>query len=416
MNRREMPVSRISNALKHACRIGPGYVKLSVNLFVFALLLTGCGKPEAPPPAPPTVTVLTVEAKDAPVSFEFVGITESSQQVEVRARVDGFLDERLYTEGGVVRKGDVMFRMDAKPFEAQLDAAKAALAEQEARLWTARADLKRVKPLAKANAVSLKELDDSQGRVNAAAAAVEMAKADVETAELNLGYTTIYAPVTGASSYARIQNGAYVDQKNSLLTYVAQLDPIWVDFSVSEDEMLSLRSQRKAGRLRMPEDGMLDIELVLADGTVYPETGRIFFRDANYSTETGTFLLRATFANPDQDLRPGQFVRVRVKGMIRPDAILVPQQAVQQGAQGFFVWIVDSEGKAQIRTVEVGDWQGDNWFVFVGLSSGDRLITDGIVRLAKGTPVKIVQPQAGGTDGAVRRETKAAGKPVEAGD
>jgi membrane fusion protein (multidrug efflux system) len=409
-------VSRISNAPKQACRIGPGYVQLLINLFVFALLLTGCGKQEAPPPAPPAVTVLTVEAKDAPVTFEFVGITESSQQVEVRARVDGFLDERLYTEGGVVRKGDVMFHMDSKPFEAQLDAAKAALAEQEARLWTARADLKRVKPLAKANAVSLKELDDSQGRVNAAAAAVEMAKADVETAELNLGYTTIYAPVTGASSYARIQNGAYVDQKNSLLTYVAQLDPIWVDFSVSEDEMLSLRSQRKAGRLRMPEDGMLDIELVLADGTVYPETGRIFFRDANYSTETGTFLLRATFANPDQDLRPGQFVRVRVKGMIRPDAILVPQQAVQQGAQGFFVWIVDSEGKAQIRTVEVGDWQGDNWFVFVGLSSGDRLITDGIVRLAKGTPVKIVQPQAGGTDGAVRRETKAAGKPVEAGD
>ena len=357
---------------------------------------------------------MKVESKDSPVTFQFVGITQSSQQVEVRARVDGFLDDRLYTEGSIINKGDVMFRMDAKPFEAQLDAAKAALAEQEARLWTARADLKRVKPLAKANAVSLKELDDSQGRVNAAAAAVEMAKADVETAELNLGYTTIYAPVTGASSFARIQNGAYVDQKNSLLTYVAQLDPIWVDFSISEDELLSLRSQRKKGQLQLPENGMLDIELVMADGSVYPETGKIFFWDANYSTETGTFLMRATFANPEQDLRPGQFVRVRVKGMIRPDAILVPQQAVLQGAQGFFVWLVDGEGKAQTRSVEVGDWQGDNWFVYKGLSDGDRLITDGIVRLAKGTPVKVVQPKAGETEGAVKRDAPAAADKSEA--
>jgi membrane fusion protein (multidrug efflux system) len=389
--------------------------------FVLSLILTAllasCGKPEAPPPATPEVTVMKIESKDSLVTFEFVGITESSQQVEVRARVDGFLDDRLYTEGSIVEKGEVMFRMDAKPFEAQLDAAKAALAEQEARLWTARADLKRVKPLAKANAVSLKELDDSQGRMNAAAAAVEMARADVETAELNLGYTTIYAPVTGASSFARIQNGAYVDQKNSLLTYVAQLDPIWVDFSVSEDELLSLRSQRKKGQLQLPEDGMLDIELVMADGSVYPETGKIFFRDANYSTETGTFLLRATFTNSDQELRPGQFVRVRVKGMIRPDAILVPQQAVLQGAQGFFVWIVDSEGKAQTRNVEVGDWQGDNWFVYKGLSDGDRLITDGIVRLAKSTPVKIVQPAAGKDEGAVKRDVPAAADKSEtAGD
>jgi membrane fusion protein (multidrug efflux system) len=385
-----------------------------ITACVAAALLAGCGKPEAPPPAPPEVTVMKVEAKDSPVTFQFVGITESSQQVEVRARVDGFLDDRLYTEGRVVEKGEAMFRMDAKPFETQLDAARAALAEQEARLWTARADLKRVKPLAKANAVSLKELDDSQGRVNAAAAAVEMAKADVETAKLNLGYTTIYAPVTGASSFARIQNGAYVDQQNSLLTYVAQLDPIWVDFSISEDELLSLRSQRKKGQLQLPGDGMLDIELVMADGSVYPETGKIFFRDANYSTETGTFLLRATFANPDRELRPGQFVRVRVKGMIRPDAFLVPQQAVLQGAQGFFVWIVDSEGKAQTRNVEVGDWQGDNWFVYKGLSDGDRLITDGIVRLAKGTPVKIVQPEAGKSEGAVKRDAPAAADKSEA--
>jgi membrane fusion protein (multidrug efflux system) len=395
------------------CRPCRQYFLRLVLSLVCPVLLAACGKPEAPPPAPPEVVVMKVVAKDSPVTFEYVGITESSQQVEVRARVDGFLDDRLYTEGSIVEKGEAMFRMDAKPFQAQLDAARAALAEQEARLWTARADLKRVKPLAKANAVSLKELDDSQGRVNAAAAAVEMARADVETAELNLGYTTIYAPVTGASSFARIQNGAYIDQQNSLLTYVAQLDPIWVDFSLSEDEMLKLRQEQKSGQLRIPEATALIVELVLADGSVYPESGRMFFRDANYSTETGTFLVRATFSNPEGVLRPGQFVRVRVKGAIRPNAILVPQQAVLQGAQGFFVWIVDPEGKAQVRNVQVGDWQGDNWFISKGLSPGDRVITDGIVRIAKGTPVKIAGK------GTHEPDTAAAGadsKPVTAGD
>jgi membrane fusion protein (multidrug efflux system) len=378
------------------------------------LLLGGCGKTQAPsaPPAP-EVSVLSVAVKDAPVTFEFVGVTASSQQVEVRARVDGFLDERLYTEGGIVKQGDVMFKMDAKPFQAELDAAKAALAEQQARLWTAQANLKRVKPLAKANAVSQKELDDAQGTVNAAAAAVEMAKADVETAQLNLGYTTIYAPVTGVASFARIQNGAYVNQQNSLLTYVAQLDPIWVDFSLSEDEMLSLRRQRKEGQLRFPKEDELDIELVMADGSVYPQTGRIFFRDANYNTETGTFLVRATFSNPDDMLRPGQFVRVRVKGAIRPNAILVPQKAVLQGAQGFFVWMVDKDGKAQIRNVEVGDWQGDSWFINKGLAVGDRVITDGIVRLAKGLPIKIVEKGTGDQPG---KAGAAADQPGTAGD
>jgi len=360
---------------------------------------------------------MKVAAKDTPVTFEYVGITGSSQQVEVRARVDGFLDQRLYTEGSIINKGDVMFRMDVKPFEAQLDAARAALAQQEARLWTAQADLKRVKPLAEANALSLKERDDSQGRVNAAAAAVQMARAEVETAELNLGYTTIYAPVTGASSFARIQNGAYVDQQNSLLTYVAQLDPMWINFSISEDEMLSLRGQQKKGQLRMPQGEKLNVELVMEDGSVYPETGRIFFRDANYSTDTGTFLLRATVANPDQSLRPGQFVSVRVKGSIRPDAVMVPQQAVLQGAQGFFVWIVDGEGKAQTRAVEVGDWQGENWFIYKGLSNGDRVITDGIVRLAKGAEVKIVQAKDKTKD-AVQKDAPAAAadKPKAAGE
>jgi membrane fusion protein (multidrug efflux system) len=382
-----------------------GFILLVIGL---AALLGGCGKSEAPKPQPPEVTVLTVAPQDTPVTFEFVGNTASSQQVEVRARVDGFLDERLYIEGNIVKEGQLMFKMDAKPFQAQLDAAQSALAQQQAKLWTAQANLKRVKPLAKANALSKKELDDAQGSVNAASAAVDMARADVDTAKLNLGYTTIQAPVTGASSFARIQNGAYVNSQSGPLTYVAQLDPIWVDFSLSEDEFLKIRQEQKSGQLTVPETAALTVELVLADGSVYPETGRVFFRDANYSTETGTFLVRATFSNPDGALRPGQFVRVRVQGATRPSAILVPQQAVLQGAQGFFVWIVDPEGKAQVRAVEVGDWQGDNWFITKGLSTDDKVITDGIVRIARGTPVKVVEKGSEETDKAAAATDSAA--------
>jgi membrane fusion protein (multidrug efflux system) len=371
-----------SDAMRDRCK----FILLCIGL---ASLVGGCSKTEAPQPQPPEVTVLTVEEKDTPVTYEFVGSTASSQQVEVRARVNGFLDERLYIEGGIVKEGQVMFQMDAKPFHAQLDAAQSALAEQQAKLWTAQANLKRVKPLARANAISKKELDDSQGMVNAAAAAVDMARADVNTAQLNLGYTTIHAPVTGASSFARIQNGAYVNAQSGPLTYVAQLDPIWVDFSISEDEYLKIHKEQDSGQLRVPETKKLAVELVLANDSVYPETGRIFFGDATYSTETGTFLVRATFSNPDSKLRPGQFVRVKVKGGVRPNAVLVPQQAVLQGAKGFFVWVVDAEGKAQVRGVDVGDWQGDNWFISKGLSDGDTVITDGIVRLARGVPVKI---------------------------
>lgn len=394
--------SRIVSTSGHQHDVGAvarrknAYCRLAIFL-ALAAVTGGCDKPEAPRPPAPEVIVHRVELKDTLVSFDFVGVTASSQQVEVRARVDGFLDERLYTEGRNVNEGQPMFRMDAKPFEAQLAAAGAALAQQQARLWIAQANLKRVKPLAEANAVSRKELDDAQGQLNAVAAAVEAAKADVQMAQLNLGYTTIYAPVTGVSSFARIQAGAYVNAQSGPLTYVAQIDPIWVDFSISEDQMLSLRRQGAEGRLRAPAGEELEVEILMADGSLYPRTGRIFFRDASYSTDTGTFLIRATFSNTDGDLRPGQFVRVRLKGAVRPAAILVPQRAVLQGAQGFFVWILDGEGKAQIRPVEVGDWQGDNWFITAGLSAGDRVITDGIARLSKGSPVRIQGEGASGT-------------------
>jgi membrane fusion protein (multidrug efflux system) len=369
-------------------------IRSSILIFCCLLFLFACNEQITPVSRVSDVKVITVKPKDTPVVFEYVGRTASSQQVEVRSRVDGFLDDRLYTEGSIVTKGDIMFKMDAKPFETQLDAAAAALTEQRARLKVNTANLKRVKPLAEANAVSKKELDDAEGRVNTAAAAVEMAQAEVETAKLNLGYTTIFAPVTGASSYARIQNGAFVNPMNSLLTYVAQLDPIWVNFNISENDMLKARQMKREGLINMPDNGQFKVELKLADDSSYPQTGHIFFSDANYSTETGTFLIRASFKNPEQHLRPGQFVRVLLKGAVQPNAILVPQKAVSQGAKGFFVWIIDQDNKAQVRNVQVGNWQGDNWFILGGLSADDRVVTDGFLHLSANAPVNIIAAEA----------------------
>lgn len=355
-------------------------------------VLAGCDKPAAKPEARPPVqvTVMTVVPQDTPVAFEFVGQTESTQQVQVRARVDGFLDKRVYVEGSLVKAGDVMFQQDPKPFQAALDSAKGALAEQQAKLQVANDNLARVKPLTKLKALSQKDLDDALGQQQAAAAAVYAAQANVQTAQLNLSYTTIAAPVTGLSSYAQVQDGAYVSSANSLLTYVSKIDSLWVNFSVSENEMLRYNTQKKAGVLYAPDEAGFVVDLILADGSIFPHQGRITFANADYDTLTGTYLMRATVPNPDASLRPGQFVKVRLVGAMRPNAILVPQAAVLQGAKGHFVMVVDKDNRAQPRPVEVGPWHGNDWFIAAGLAAGDLVVTDGVAHLAPGAPVKIV--------------------------
>lgn len=354
--------------------------------------LAGCDKPapkpQERPPAP--VTVQRIVPRDVPVTFEYVGQTESTRQVQIRARVDGFLNQRVYTEGSLVKAGDVMFQQDPKPFQASLDAAKGALGQQLARLQTANDNLARVRPLTAQKALSQKDLDDATGQQQAAAASVETARADVRQAELNLGYTTITTPVTGLSSYAQVQDGSYIASANSLLTYVAQVDTLWVNFSVSENDMLQFRDEQASGRLRVPEQDGYVIEVVLSDGSVFPQQGRITFTNADYNVQTGTFLLRATVPNPDATLRPGQFVRVRIEGAVRPNAILIPQEAVLQGAKGHFVIVLDQENKAQVRPVQVGPWQGNNWFIDSGLAAGDSVVVDGVAKIVPGAKVKIV--------------------------
>ncbi|MFO1303523.1 MAG: efflux RND transporter periplasmic adaptor subunit [Burkholderiales bacterium] len=388
---------------------------VAASLATTLFLLTGCGK-EAPKVAevqPVEVSVMTVAARDTPVSYEYVGQTESSHQVQIRARVTGFLDKRVYTEGASVKAGDVMFQQDPKPYQAQLNAALGALAEQQARLQTANYNLAQVKPLAQANALSQKDLDDAVGQQQAAAAAVETAKANVETARLNLGYTTITSPIAGLSSFARVQDGAYVNAENSLLTYVAKLDPIWVNFTLSENDMLSIKSDEKKGLLRLPPKGEYIVEVVQADGTVFPHKGKITFANADYNPQTGSFLVRATIPNPGGVLRPGLFVRARVLGAVRTNGILVPQQAVLQGARGHFVVLVDKDSKAQIRGVQVGPWYGNDWFILEGLKPGDVVVTDGVARLAPGAPVKVSQAKPAAAEPAAPAPPAAAAEPAK---
>ncbi|HVK56432.1 MAG TPA: efflux RND transporter periplasmic adaptor subunit [Burkholderiales bacterium] len=361
------------------------------GVVAIAAFLFGCSKEvNVPPAAPLEVTAITAAPKDTPVNFEFVAQTLSSREVEIRARVDGFLDKRLYTEGEMVRVGQPMFQMDRKPFEAALLSAQGQLEQQKARLAVAKANLVRVKPLAAKNAVSKKDLDDAVGAENEAQAAVIAAEGAVRTAKLNLGYTTIYSPLKGLSSFAKKQEGSYVTAGESgFLTTVSQVDPMWVNFSVSENEQLSYREQIAKGQLKFPANKEFLIEVILADGTVFPHRGRINFAEPSFNRETGTFLVRTELPNPEGVLRPGQFVRAKVLGSTRPGAILIPQRAVLQGAKGHYVWVIGEDGKAKQRVVDVGDWSGDNWFISSGLRAGERVVVDGAMRVAAGAPLKI---------------------------
>jgi membrane fusion protein (multidrug efflux system) len=356
-------------------------------------------KEASAPPPPPVVTVMEIVQKDVPVSFEYVAQTQSSHLVNIQARVSGFLDKRMYTEGAVVKEGQVLFQMDAKPFQVQLDQAQAALAKQEAALETARLNLERTKPLTEQNALSQKDLDDATGQYQSAAAATEQAKAQVESAKLNLSYTTIASPVTGVSSSARQTDGTYINPQNSLLTTVAVLSPIWVNFSLSENEMYKFRDQLAKGLLRSPNYKDIEVAIILVDGSIYPYTGQMTFAEPSYNAQTGTFLIRASVHNPEGLLRPNQYIRARLKGSVRPKAILVPQRAVQQGSRGHFVWVVGKESKVEQRPVVVGDWLGDDWFIYEGLRSGEQVVIDGALTLRPGMTVSMKPYGVGQTSG-----------------
>ncbi|MFZ4790807.1 MAG: efflux RND transporter periplasmic adaptor subunit [Candidatus Competibacteraceae bacterium] len=368
----------------------PSAGALLATLLGIGPLLTFAQTPAASRP-PTVVTVVEIKPENTPATFEFTGKTASSQQVEINARVEGFLDKIAYTEGSLVKTGQLLFQLDPKPFQASLTSAQASLAQQQALLVKAQQTLARVRPLAKQNAVSQQDLDNSIASELAAAAQVQAAKAAVDQAQLNLGYTTIKSPITGLSSSANYREGALIRStgSGSQLTTVVQLDPMWINFGVGENEVLKIEAQKGKGELKGPGLSKIEVDLTLADGSSYPRKGQITFVDPVINAQTGTYNIRAVVPNPNNALSPGQFVRVQLKGAFRPNAILVPQAAVMQGPTGKFVFVVGPDNTAQSKPIQVGDWYGDQWIINSGLQAGDRVVVNGAVRLQPGAPVQI---------------------------
>jgi len=359
-------------------------------LILLFLFLFGCERSTTPPtPPPPQVSIITIKKEDVPVTYEYIATTQSSRLVNINARITGFLDKRVYTEGDIVKAGQTLFLMDRKPFQVQVDAQKAALNMKIASRETARLNLERTIPLTKLNALSEKDLDDAKGTYESASAAVEVAQAELDTALLNLSYTRITSPLDGITSAALQQDGSYINVQNSKLTTVAALDPMWVNFSISENQLLQFTHLVEKGKIVAPKIGEYEVEIVLANGTIFPNKGRITFTEPNFNTETGTFLIRVSVENKDNVLRPNQYVHVRVHGAIRKDAILVPQKAIHQSTKGHYVFVVDQESRIEMRPVTVGEWHGTDWFIDEGLNPGDRVVVDGGLTLQPETVVQI---------------------------
>jgi len=365
-------------------------LRLAVLLVAVA---PACSK-EAPAPQRPApqVSVATIAATTIPSTMTFVAQTESSRRVDIVARVSGYLERIAYKEGEIVKEGQILFELDRKPFQAQLDAAKGEVLSQKARFATAKSNLERIKPLAEEDALSKADLDRAQGEFDAARAAVFSAEAKQREAELNIGYTVIRSPVTGVTGRALQRQGSYINATadSAQLTYVAALDPMWINFSVSQNQMSRIRSDLAARRVVLPKGEKLQVTLLMADGTSYPEKGRIDFADPSFSPDTGSFLVRAEIPNRDRALRPGMFVNARVEGMMRPDAVVVPQLAVQQGAKGHVVYVVRQDNVAELRPVVVGDYFGEKDIVVLdGLKTGERIVTDGVLKVVPGSPVQV---------------------------
>jgi len=373
----------------------------SAAALAIAAALAACGQSQQHagfagfPPAEVTTQVIAV--RNFPVAFEYVGQTLGSKDVEVRARVTGIIEKRLYQEGAPVKAGQPLFTIDPKPYAAQVAQAQAELVRAEAQKAQADRERARLAPLAERKAIGQKEADDATSNAELAAASVQSARAKLDELKLNWGYTNVVAPIAGLSSRAMKSEGSLATANDTLLTIISQTDPIWVGFSVSENEQLRLSRAVAAGALALPKDNAYDVTIKLSDGSTFPRRGRINFADTRVNPATGTYEMRAEVVNNDAALKPGQFVRVVLRGAERKNALAVPQVAVLDGPQGKFVYVAakDKDGKdiAQPQNVVVGDWvdaEGGNLFVIdSGLKAGDNVIVNGVARLQPGGPIKL---------------------------
>ena len=359
---------------------------LSALVLAIAVLVAACGQESGagagPAPAVP-VHFVKVEPKSVPIGFDLVGQVEGSKQVEVRARVSGILLKQFYREGDPVSEGARLFQIDPAPFEVALAQAKGQMAQASAQAAQAQREEARLKPLVADRAVSRKEYDDATSAHQLAEASMQQANAALRQAELNLSYTNVTAPVAGISGRAEHSLGTLIttDAGGSLLTTVNQVSPIWVRFSLAQTDLAKLPGGRIAHSTGTA------IQVVLPDGSLYPGKGRLNFAATAIDTRLGTQQLRAEFDNPHQQLLPGQFVTVRITAGQRDNVYVVPQAAVIQTEKNYLVFVIDPEGKAQAKAVKTGDWVGSDWTITAGLSPGDRVIVDNLLKLRPGLAV-----------------------------
>jgi membrane fusion protein, multidrug efflux system len=365
---------------------------ISVTL-IFCLILIGCGKKESGGPPPmPEVAFVTIQTKQVVTTTELAGRTSANLVAEVRPQVSGIIQKRLFTEGSNVEAGQALFQIDPALYQVALDNAKAALARSEAQLSTIQLRASRFKDLLVQKAVSQQDYDDADAALKQVQADIQYGKATVETARINLRYTTITAPISGRIGKSSITEGALVTaQQPTVLATIQRMDPMYVDVPQSTAEVLRLRLGLKEGRLDQNGANQKKVQLIMEDGTVYPLAGTLQFRDVTVDQTTGSVILRVVFPNPNGVLLSGMFVRAVVQEGVNKQAILIPQQAVSRDPKGNpLALIVDNESKVQLRMLTLDRAIGDQWLVSAGLATGERLIVEGMQKVKPGIPVKAV--------------------------
>jgi membrane fusion protein (multidrug efflux system) len=349
-------------------------------------LFSGCKEKPAPMPLV-QVKVVTVTPRDVPIYEKWIGTLDGYPNAQIRAQVAGYLIKQDYAEGGAVKKGDLLFEIDPRPFQAVLDQALGKLAQDQAQCGKTQLDVKRYTPLARDQAISQEELDDAIQANLVAEAALQSDKAAIESATLNLGFCRITSPIDGIAGTAQAQIGDLVGPGTAVLTTVSTVDPMRAYFSISEQSYLAFCRQFTNVAARAAYRVEMEMQLILSDGSTYPYPGKWFFTSRQIDVNTGTLQVAALFPNPDYILRPGQYALVRAKVETRRGAILLPQRAVMELQGSYQVATVDAQNKAHIRPVRVGEQVGNDWLIEGGLEANDRVVAEGTQSVKEGTVV-----------------------------
>lgn len=363
-------------------------------LILSCLLIAGLAAAQGPPGGkmpPPEVSFITATPGSIPANFDFVGVAQASRLIEVRARVQGFIETRLFEEGAFVNEGDLLYRIDKRSFEADLKVAEARVEQSRSSVDLTERELKRLQSLRESGAVAQSDFDRAQSQYDTARASLRLAEAELDKSRLELSYTDIHAPISGYVWKAMKDTGSLVDDgSNSYLTQITRLSPIYVSVNVSERDYLSWKVQIARGEITLREGEQQRFQLILQDGSTFPEEGKLTFEDAGFRPETGTYEMRAEFPNKESLLKPGQFVNVRILGWERANTILVPQRSVNQLPSGAFVYVIDGENKVELRSVQLGAWIGSDWIIRSGVKAGDRVLVDGFMKVGPGVVVSPV--------------------------